>query len=222
MAEIGQDNTCGKYRPAKGTMVVLEAGTEGWDWLGGPRHLLHGRCQGDVKAKDDSRKPEKEVSWSLLPITLHTLTVWSGQDRWPDNTPCRFLLPVREPALPGSHSLSPREAAGILLPVYLNAISKSLVNMLSAAAAPCPSALPLAAGSLGKVLTASQPSWLVEANPIHLGHLHLGSMSSGEGMLLPLDTKDSDRKSKSFSPLLNSGEHWFKKKKMQTLPSLSE
>lgn len=114
MVDIGQDNTCGKHRPVQiDKVVLLWAGSEGGDWLGGPRHLLNRRCQGDVKAKDDSRKPEKEVCWSLLPITPHILAVWSGQDHWADNSPCRFLLPVREPAFPGSCLLSPREAAGI-------------------------------------------------------------------------------------------------------------
>lgn len=100
-------------RPNAQAVFGLQAATEGQYWLGGPTHLLHRRCQGDVKAKDDKRKPEKEVSWSLLPIILHTQAVWSGQDRWADNSPCRFLLPVRELVFPGSRLLSPREAAGM-------------------------------------------------------------------------------------------------------------
>lgn len=203
MADIGRDNPCGKYRPGQTDKVVLlQAGSEGGDWLGGPRHFLNRRCQGDVKAKDDSRKPDKEVSWSLLPITPHTLEVWPGQDCWADNSPCTLLLPVRERAFSGSRLLSPREAAGITFtcPPQCH-LQKPGPHAVSCS---CTAPIGFVLGPGHKVLDplekCSQPSWLAKANPTNLGHLHLHSMSSAEGMSLLLDPKDSDRKIRAILP----------------------
>lgn len=193
MADIGQDNTCGKHRPGQmDKVVLLQAGSERGDWLGGPRHLLNRRCQGDVKAKDDSRKPEKEVSWSLFPITPHTLAVQAAQGCWADNSPCRFLLPVREPAFPGSRLHSPREAAGITFacPPHCH-LRKPGPH---AGSCSCTGPISPSPGPGHKVpdplKKCSRLSWLAKANPTNLGHLHLHSMSSGEGVSLPLDPKD--------------------------------
>lgn len=86
-------------RPNGRAVVLLQTGTEG-DQPGGSRHLLNWKAwavfyhQGDMEAKGDSKKPEKEVSQSQLAIAPH-MRAWSGQDHWADNTLCSFLLPVR-------------------------------------------------------------------------------------------------------------------------------
>lgn len=152
MAEIGQDNTWGIYKRDQMDKQRFCCKLELKDeiGLGCPRHLLNRTawaawCQGEAKAKDDSRKPEKEVFWSLLPITPHPLAVlWSGQDRWADSSPQRFLLPVRELACPGSHSFSPRETAGITFACPPQCHLQNPRPEPSATAAQYPWALPLA------------------------------------------------------------------------------
>lgn len=189
-----------------------------WNWrrrlARRARHLLNRKvwavwCQGDVKAKDDSRKSEKEASWSLLPITPHTPAGWAGQDRWADSSPLWFLLPVREPAFPGSHLFSPRQAAGIILPVHLSAISKSLVHTLSAAAAQCPG-LPLPLPRWG--LSAHSPAGESQAPTLETPAF--GLMNSGEAVWLPSDTKDADREVRALTMFIKCG--ILVKKKNQT------
>lgn len=92
------------------------------------------------------------------------------------------------------------------MPVYLNAISQSLVHTLSAAAAQRPSALPLAAGSLGKVLTAQLAG---EGQPRTLGTPAFGLKELRRRHVIALEPKGFRQESQSFSPLLNSVEHWF-------------
>lgn len=135
MAEIGQDSTCGKCGPGQTDEPWFCCKWELKDETGGPRHLLNGKawavgCQGDVKAESDSRRPENEVSQSLLPPTARTQAVWPGHSLWADKAPRGFPLPTREPALPGSHSKGSSWNC-----FHLNAICKGPVHVPSAAPA---------------------------------------------------------------------------------------
>lgn len=89
------------------------------------------------------------------------------------------------------------------MPVYLSAISKSLVHVLSAAAAERPSALPLAAGSLGKVLTAQLAG---EGQPRTLGTPAFGRNELGRRHVIALGPKGfRQEKSELFSLIKQCG-----------------
>lgn len=119
MAEIGQDNTCGKHRP--GQM------DKQWFCCSGnwrmrltrrpPESSQHESWDSGMPVWGDSQgrqqKAWKRSSLSLPPVTPQALAVWSGQDCWADNSPRRFLLPVRGQAFLGSHLFSPRKAARV-------------------------------------------------------------------------------------------------------------
>lgn len=71
-------------RPNGQAAVLLQTRAEGSEGPGGLRHLLNmstlaAWCPCVVKAKDDSRKPKKEVSLSPLPLTPRSGNrVWAG------------------------------------------------------------------------------------------------------------------------------------------------
>lgn len=203
MAEIGQDNTWGIYKPGQMDKQWFCCKLELKDeiGLGGPRHLLSRTAwavwfQGDTEAKDDSRKPEKEVSWSLLPITPHNL---AGQDHWADSSPQRFLLPLRELAFPGSHLFSPRETAGITFACPPQCHLQKPGPKPSATAAHsthwlCRWLRTQRAGSLEKVLTAQ----MVKATiPIHFGTSAFG-LELRKRHIIALGPKGFIKESQSF------------------------
>lgn len=190
MAEIGQDNTWGIYKPGQMDKQWFCCKLELKDeiGLGGPRHLLSRTAwavwfQGDREAKDDSRKPEKEVSWSLLPITPHNL---AGQDRWADSSPQRFLLPLRELAFPGSHLFSPKGNSWNYFCLSTSMpSSKTWSKAVSySCTVPIGSAADWGLNVLDLLKKCSQPRWQKLLPPYTLGHLHL-DLSSGKGISLP-------------------------------------
>lgn len=65
---------------------------------------------------------------------------------------------------------------------------------------------PLAAGSLGKVLTAQLAG---EGQPRTLGTPAFGLDKLRRRHVIALEPKGFRQESQSFSPLLNSVEHWF-------------
>lgn len=218
MAEIGQDNTWGIYKPGQMDKQWFCCKLELKDeiGLGGPRHLLSRTAwavwfQGDREAKDDSRKPEKEVSWSLLPITPHNL---AGQDRWADSSPQRFLLPLRELAFPGSHLFSPRETAGITFACPPQCHLQKPGPKPSATAAQYPLALPLTEDSTCWISWKSAHSPDGRSYYPHtLWDICIWTWAQEKAYHCPRTQRIHKGKPKLHLLFLYSVEFWFKKKK---------
>lgn len=106
VARIGQDNTCGKYRPGQtdrpGFCCKLdlkdEAGQEarGTSSQGSAGSLMPGQCEGQGQQK-------AQGSGFLEPAPYNP--AYPGSRLWTgplgSHSPWRFLLPVGEPASPG-------------------------------------------------------------------------------------------------------------------------